>query len=139
MKKIQLIVLLCSLISCQNKTQEQIETITPGLGEYMAIVEYHHENLAKAIQKQNYERADYELDELMEVFETTQKIHNNHEKLVQPLDQLLPNMMYSRIENIRKTLKSRDSIAINKAYEALTTNCNACHAVNKMAFIEVEN
>lgn len=140
MKTIQTLILIFVLASCQNKEQQQkIDTITPGLGEYMAIVEYHHNNLSKAISKQNYQRADYELDELIEVFETTQKIHNNHEKLQQPLDKLLPSMMYSQIENIRKTLKTKDSLAIKKSFQTLTTSCNACHAINKMEFIEVEN
>jgi cytochrome c1 len=133
------LVLVFLLISCKNKNQEQIETITPGLGDYMAVIEYHHGNLSKAIVKKNYDRANYELDELMEVFETAQKIHNNHKKLLEPLDKSLPNMMYLQIENIRKTLKTKDRIAIRKSYESLTTNCNACHSLNKMSFIEVEN
>jgi cytochrome c556 len=138
MKTILSILIFLSLVSCQNKQQEQIDSITPGLGEYMAIVEYHHNNLSKAIKKQNYKRANYELDELMEVFEVTQKLHNNHEKLLQPLDKLLPKMMYTQIENIRKSLKTNDSLAIKKSFETLTTNCNACHAINKMAFIVIE-
>ena len=91
MKTFQYLFLILFFVNCQNKQQQdKIDDITPGLGEYMAIVEYHHNNLSKAIKKQNYQRADYELDELMEVFKTTQKLHNNHEKLKQPLEKLFP-------------------------------------------------
>jgi cytochrome c556 len=137
MKKIIILILIVLTISCQNN-QKNIDLITPGLGEYMAIVEYHHTNLSKAIKKQNYQRANYELDELMEVFETTQKIHNNHEKLSQPLEKILPSMMYNQIENIRKSLKTKDSLLIKNNFKTLTTNCNACHAINKMEFIKIE-
>lgn len=140
MKIIYAFFLAVLFLQCDMKKQNQkIDDITPGLGEYMAIVEYHHNNLSAAIKKQNYQRADYELDELMEVFETMQKLHNNHEKLSQPLEMLLPQFMYSKIENIRAKIKTKDSISVKNAFKELTNNCNSCHAVNKMEFIIVEN
>ena len=133
------IALLISFSSCKNNTEDKLATITPGLGEYMAMIEYHHDNLSKAINKQNYKRADYEIDELYEVFEIAEKVHNNHEKLKQPLNETLPGFMYAPLNLLRKQLKIKDSLAIKNQFKNVTINCNACHAANGMEFIEIED
>ena len=129
--------------SCVNKHQDQInkqiETISPGLGEYMAMIEYHHTNLSKAIVNKNYQRANYEIDELFEVFGIAEKVHNNHEKLKQPLNKVLPSYAYEPLNLLRKHLKQNDTLAIEKQFKNVTISCNACHSVNEMSFIVIEN
>lgn len=147
MKKI--LILFCAFLiySCTTKDDTQVKlnevlqisnNLKPGLGEYMAMVEYHHINLGKAIFIKNYKRANYELDELDEVFEKIKLFHTHHEKLVQPVDSLLPLFFYTPISKLREAISKNDSVTINQNFVVLTNGCNSCHAVNKMEFIIVK-
>lgn len=134
----RLIILSVALTSCSSINDKKVDAITPGLGEYMAMIEYHQLNLSKAIVDKNYKRANYELDELMEVFEKTQQLHNNHEKLVSALDKTLPSLMYAPIIDLRKSIKIADTLQLKNGFKILTQNCNSCHSMNKMEFIEIK-
>lgn len=147
MKTIPLLLSISILFvtSCKNdeKPKEEesslskIELITPGLGEYMSMVEYHHTNLDKAIKTNNYQRGSYEIDELMEVFEKVEKLHNNHEKLIEPAKTVLPKLMYDPLKDLKNKLEANDTLKIKEQFSVITANCNSCHRSNNMGFITV--
>jgi hypothetical protein len=137
MNKFLIIPISLIIFGCGSSNQNDLQQLTLGLGEYMAMVEYHHTNLGKAISIKNYQRAHYELDELDEVFEKIKLFHAKHDKLVQPIDSLLPVFFYTPISKLREAINKNDSITIHQKFIALTNGCNSCHTVNKMEFITV--
>ena len=136
-----ILLIVIAVAACNNNSAKEskavIEAITPGLGEYMSMVEYHHTNLKKSIDDDNLQRSSYELDELMEVFEKAQLLHNNHEKLVQPLSAQLNGFMYKPIKELQKSIEAKDSVGIKNGYKIITANCNNCHQVNNMKYIKI--
>lgn len=138
--KYSIFLFLLLFMACQLNTDiaDKIETLSPGLGEYMAMADYHHTNLKIALEKNNYKRATYELDELEEVFAKAVQLHNNHEKLIQSLDTLKSIYMNIPIKNFRLALQKKDTVNCINQYKVLTQGCNGCHTANDMAFIVIE-
>ena len=156
LKRITLIALIAIFyVACQNdkgnspaissknssidSLQQLIALIKPGLGECMMQVEYHYHELGKALTVNNLGRANYELDELDEIFEKTKLMHNNHDKFEgKTFENLHKTFMETPISDLRKALESQKMPPIKAALINLKTNCNSCHAANKMPFIVVE-
>ena len=111
-KIVFLIIITILLFSCKNERNNLAE-LKPGLGEYMAMAEYHYTNLGTAITNKNYKRASYEIEELNEVFEKVKLFHNNHGKLIKPMDSLLPIYFYQTIKHLSEALSTSDSLKIN--------------------------
>ena len=152
MRKLFFILSIILLFGCSNdnKTTEtnennkvqallekKINAITPGLGEYMSMIEYHHINLQQSANDKNLERASYECDELMEVFEKIELLHNKHEKLKSTATAQLQTFMYPTIKIIQENIKQNDLLKMQQNVKILTLNCNSCHKANDMTFIKV--
>jgi cytochrome c1 len=145
MKQLLFCFILILIAACNNHNNHQkqilqdLENIKPGLGEYMATIEYHHGNLGKAINSGNYKRAAYEIDELGEVFEKVKLFHQNHKNLVKPIDSLVPDLILNPLEKLSAAILAGDSSKVKAGYNILTNNCNACHAINNMEFVKIES
>lgn len=124
--------------SSQNVNKEDVKELTPGLGEYMIQLEYHHRKIGDAINDSNFKWIDYELDELQEVFEKIEHFHNDHEKLKESFENnknayLIPTINLLKSASSRK---QKDSCLLY--FTKLTNNCNNCHAANHLEFISVK-
>ncbi|MBS1598219.1 MAG: hypothetical protein JST75_08335 [Bacteroidetes bacterium] len=115
-----------------------IEQLKPGLGEFMLQFELHHDRLAKAIREKNYERANYETDELKETAKKIVQLHITNEKLQQPFSFFYDKYLKAAFENLSIAAENKDESALNTNFLALTNNCNSCHHENNMAFVKIE-
>lgn len=149
-KNIQFIIpflILFLFISCNtssnsvpqvNDSKKEIDELTPGLGEYMIQLEYHHQKIGKAIVDTNYKRIDYELDELQEVFEKIEYFHNNHEKLKETFEQNKNAYLTPTINLLKSASSHKQKDSCVFFYNQLTSNCNSCHAANQVEFISIK-
>jgi len=58
-----------SLVAGIDSLKTLAEALKPGLGEFMLQLKYHHDRLGEAITAKDYERAQYEIDEMKETAE----------------------------------------------------------------------
>jgi hypothetical protein len=98
----------------------------PGLGELMtAFVQPRHIKLGLAGAAQNWDYADYELDELRDTFDDVGKLILKHGNLSIP--QTIAATVKQPLHALDEAIKAKDSSGFTKAYADLTAACNACH------------
>lgn len=106
----------------------------PGLGEIMTLQQMRHAKLWLAGQAANWELADYECDELEEGFADAIQFHPTHKSSPQPLTRAIPTYSEAPIRELREAIAGKDVARFERAFDALTTGCNACHQATAFAF-----
>jgi hypothetical protein len=136
--------ILLSCNSSNQKTQNQIDSLknriallTPGLGEYMLQIKYHHDALGDALRNNDTARAWYECGEIEETFKNAIKLNVSNEKLRQPLDTLVSNLIFPVIDSLDQDFMKHDLVSANSHYQLLTEHCNTCHEANNMSFMKI--
>ena len=116
-----------------GNTSERFSQVEKQLrGFDMAMVEtgYRYSELYWAGQDQNWEGAAYQVRKLRLAIDNGLVRRPKRAVSAQPfLTGALPAM--------EKVVATRDSSAFAAGFEGLTTACNACHAMEKLAFFEV--
>jgi hypothetical protein len=108
----------------------------PGLGEIMALQQMRHSKLWFAASAQNWELADYELDELKEGFDDVLTYAPTHEGVA--LTPLLKPITDIAIPALARAIAARDGAQFATAFDALTAGCNGCHQSAKHGFIAIQ-
>jgi hypothetical protein len=133
-----LLIPLLLLISCNdsNKIQEQIDNLKtksaniykPGFGEFMTYIQIHHAKLWFAGKNQNWELANFELDEIVETIEAIKQYEKEREEI-----KVLP-ILNPALDSVRKAINVKDLKSFTQSFANLTKTCNACHQSVKFGF-----
>lgn len=100
----------------------------PGFGEFMTIIQVHHNKLWFAGINNNWELADFEVHEIEESIDDLKtywpkRTETNHLGMIeQPL------------ANVTDAIHHQNTIEFKDAYMTLTSNCNSCHQATQHAF-----
>ncbi len=70
--------------------EHRVDDMKPGLGEIMSVIQQHHAKLYYAGSLENWELADYQLDEIKEGLEDAAKYHPQFKTVITPLSVLIP-------------------------------------------------
>jgi hypothetical protein len=108
----------------------------PGLVEIMITTQSHHAKLWYAGNAQNWELADYQVDELKEGLEDAAKLIPDYKGV--PVGSMIENLMMPPIAEVESAVKARDRTKFAAAYDKLTGACNACHEGSKRGFIVIQ-
>jgi hypothetical protein len=109
---------------------------TPRIGDIMILQQIRHSKLWFAAAANNWELADYQLDELKEGFEDVAKLFPTvAEMSVAPVISALKER---EIAELDQAITARDRVKFAAAFDKLTAACNACHQVTKHAFIVIQ-
>src|SRR2546426_9863868 len=106
----------------------------PGLGELMNFTQMRHAKLWFAGQEQNWQLAQYEVDELQEGFDEVVRFHASHKDSPLPLSLLVPKIMTQPMGDLRSAISAHDKRAFVLAYDGLTAGCNSCHQATNFGF-----
>jgi hypothetical protein len=112
-----------------------VKELTPGLGEYMTIIQLHAAKLWFAAKASNWELADYELHELEETMETVKKlnVHKNGIKI----SSLMEAILQTQIAELEKSIEQKRYPAFEKSYDETLSACNGCHSEAGYKFIRI--
>ncbi|MEQ1530894.1 MAG: hypothetical protein ABL925_16380, partial [Methylococcales bacterium] len=123
-------------IGCASNTTSAANTeqYTPGLGEIMTLSAMRHAKLWFAGQAENWQLADYELEELHEGMEDAAKFHPNHKSVSVPIPTLIAATMDKPLAALTASVKAKDLIGFNKNFDAVTEGCNTCHKTSDFGF-----
>ena len=108
----------------------------PGMGELMASTQMRHAKLFFAGQAQNWQLADYEMDELQEGFDDSVRLHPLHKGA--NVAELLPSLTAPAMTSLHAAIEQRDPAAFSQAFDALTHACNNCHEAANFGFNVVQ-
>jgi len=118
----------------KGSEQDKIESIERQFrGFDLAMVEtgYRYKELYWAGQDQNWEYASYQAKKIEKAIKNGLERRPKRAKSAEFfLTQILPDM--------KKSIELQDSIAFNKNFEVLTRNCNACHALENVAYFTIK-
>ena len=109
-----------------------------GLGEIMGAVQIRHGKLWFAGDKQNWDLAAYEMDELQEGFDDAMKYHPNHQSVPRPLTDMIPEYMTQPVADLRAAIEAKDHEKFVEAFDYATASCNACHTEANFGFNVVQ-
>jgi hypothetical protein len=148
MKQLFMLILALGLIACSQQTEietaqgdwitgtksEQIKTIEKhfrGFDHAMIETDYRFQELYWAGQDQNWEYAEYQLEEMVGALENGLE---RRPKRAASAEQFMTNIL----PEMQKSIEKRDPIIFERSFEVLTINCNSCHAMENVAFINVQ-
>jgi len=147
MKQTFFLILTLGLFACNQQTEtksaqgdwingteeEKVKTIEKqfrGLDNAMVETGYRYQELYWAGQDQNWDYANYQLEKIKLAIENGLQRRPKRAKSAEHfLTYILPEM--------QKSIRSNDTIEFNKNFEVLTSNCNSCHAMEKVPFFTV--
>lgn len=146
MKKLFTLLLVFTFVSCtqQNdkiiKLQNKIDsleiklanTYKPGFGELMSGIQNHHSKLWFAGINKNWQLADFEVREIMELFDKIKKYQPNREES-KSIDIINPSL-----ETVNNAIKNKNLNSFKSSYKQLTGTCNDCHKITKFEFNTVK-
>jgi hypothetical protein len=113
-------------------------TYTPGLGEIMGLNQVRHEKLWFAGASENWPLASYELDEIQEGLGDAIRYNPTHEGVPEPLATLIPRYTSGPMDELHRAVAAKDRASFEKAFDALTAGCNACHQASSFGFNVVQ-
>lgn len=142
MKQVAYLIVIMGLLGCSHQ-KEQVEalqhqvdslesklaeTYKPGFGEFMSNIQAHHAKLWFAGQNQNWELAEFEVDEITEGVEDVQKYQSERNE-----SQSIP-MIDPALEKVKDAIQKQDPVLFDSSYILLTNTCNACHHATEFTF-----
>ena len=112
------------------------QSYVPGLGEIMALQQMRHAKLWLAGSGGNWDLAGYELDELREGFEDASSQHPTNDGV--PIAAMIKSLTPGPLDAVAKAVEAKSPAAFAKAFDSLTSACNACHRGAKHGFIRIK-
>jgi hypothetical protein len=98
----------------------------PSISDFMiATIQPRHVRLWVAARSGNWPFAAYELGNLKGAFDRLGVAHPMEHEI--PLRDMISSVTDQPFEDLHKAIESKDTAAFAKAYDDLTSGCNACH------------
>lgn len=121
--------LIILLTACATQT-----AYVPGLGEMMTLTSARHSKLWLAGQSQNWELANYELEEIHEGLEDAGHYHPTHKGIPGKIPDLIAETMRLPLQRVQQAITAKDNQKFIAAYDELTMACNTCHQKTSFGF-----
>ena len=99
----------------------------------MTQLSYRHGKLWFAGLAQNWELANYELEEIEEGLADVSQFHPAH-KEIKGIPEQIAQTMNNPIKQTAGAIHNQNLSAFIAGYDAITAGCNACHQANGFGF-----
>lgn len=120
----------------QNEVKELQEKVDnsykPGFGEFISNIQIHHAKLWFAGINQNWDLANFEIDEIRETFEDLKKYQSEREET-----KMIP-MINIPLDSVNSAIQRKDLRSFKNDFVSLTNTCNACHRANHFEFNQIK-
>ena len=104
--------------SLENKLAD---TYKPGFGEFMSNIQVHHNKLWFAGKNENWELADFEINEINENLDDIKKYCKDR-----PETNSI-GMIEKPLQDIMNAIQKKNRSEFTNNYTSLTNRCNSCH------------
>lgn len=142
MKTVTWLGLILVLYSCENSLdknevlQKQVDslqtkianTYRPGFGEFMSEIQVHHEKLWFAGESENWQLADFEINEIKESLADIREYCTDR-----PESKDL-KMIDAPIDSMSVAIQQKNKELFKKDFVLLTATCNSCHQATNHGF-----
>lgn len=141
MKTVLALILSLILSSCASpslKVENPAGEMKPGLGEIMEVIQQHHAKLYFSGSSQNWELAEYQIDEIKEGIEDVVKYYPTFKEVKLPLKDLIPRIIESPLKSVADAIHKKSKAEFIRAFNGLTASCNSCHQAANHGFIVIQ-
>ena len=116
-----------------SELQKKVDdSYKPGFGEFMSNIQIHHAKLWFAGINQNWDLADFEINEIKESFDDLEKYQTKREET------RMISMINIPLDSVNSAIQNKDLKSFKNYFVSLTKTCNACHLANHFEFNEVK-
>lgn len=120
-----------------DKLKTKIDELKPGLGEIMGVIQLHHAKLYYSGVNQNWDLANYQLDEIKEGINQGIELYE-HFKDVKVSLKDLSHVTDKSLAELEDSIKKKNKIQFLKGFNNLTQACNQCHRSADKGFIVIQ-
>ena len=143
MRIILIVLLFAGLLACNQQTdhggqdlQNQIDSLrnkinhaySPGVGEFMSAIQMHHAKLWFAGKNENWELANFEMEEIRESLDDIQQYCADSPS-IKPLPMIFPPL-----DSVKLAISEKNAGMFKSSFNLLTNTCNNCHKAANHAF-----
>ena len=143
MRMIVIAVFVVSVSACNQHTsddgqnlQTQIDSLrnkiahayAPGVGEFMSSIQMHHAKLWFAGKNENWELANFEMEEILESLDDIQQYCADSPS-IKPLPMIFPPL-----NSVKLAISEKNIVMFKTSFNLLTNTCNNCHQASNHAF-----
>jgi hypothetical protein len=107
------------------------------VADVMTKLQRHANKLYFAGQHENWKLADFYVEEIEETAKAFSKMNVMHGQV--NVSGLMGALILPEIEELERAVSEADGAAFHKHYQALISNCNACHTAARLPFIVVQD
>ena len=146
MKKLIFSSLLLLFTACTNNSEQISElqkkldslqvivndSYKPGFGEFMMNIQIHHSKLWFAGINQNWELAEFEVQEIKESLEDIQKFQSEREET-----KTLP-IIFAPLDSVQYAIDKKSLDEFKQSFDLLTNTCNTCHKTVNFEFNKIK-
>lgn len=104
----------------------------PGFGEFMGYIQVHHAKLWYAGKNENWDLAQFELDEIMETVENIQTYEQDRPESKEI------SMIKAPLDNVQVAIKAKNPALFKQHFITLTNTCNSCHRITNFSFNKIK-
>ncbi len=115
-----------------EKKVEQTKSYKPGFGEFMTNIQIHHAKLWFAGKNQNWELAEFEINEIKETFYDLKTYQSEREETKLIL------MISVPLDRVSSSIQKKDSALFKNSFVYLTNTCNDCHRAAHFGFNKIK-
>jgi|SRR6185312_5319397 len=121
-------------LSNQNDSLKKlVQIMKPGLGEFMLGIQVHHNKLWFAGREENWPLAQFEYDEMQEVFHQAEMTDKDRPEVAQ-----FKVMIYAQLDSVQRAIKLKDYEKFTESFHGLTNACNNCHKNTHFEFNRIQ-
>jgi hypothetical protein len=131
------LLVLLAHTGCSNSDGHESRGQAPRYGALMLEVGRRFELLGEAADAGRWELAEFELQELEEVFDELALAPSPEESHEVDLQGIREAFLETHPPELASALQRRDTAAFAEAFERAALTCNGCHKASGHAFIEV--
>ena len=143
MRSIFIFLLIVSFLACNQQThdggqdlQHQIDSLrtkiahaySPGVGEFMSSIQMHHAKLWFAGKNENWELANFEIEEIQESLDDIQQYCADSPS-IKPLPMIFPPL-----DSVKLAISEKNISKFKSGFNLLTNTCNNCHQASNHPF-----
>ena len=101
---------------------------SPGVGEFMSSIQMHHAKLWFAGKNENWELANFEIEEIQESLDDIQQYCADSPS-IKPLPMIFPPL-----DSVKLAISEKNIGMFKTSFNLLTNTCNNCHHAANHAF-----
>ncbi len=119
-----------SLPGLADEYESSREVYSLRLADLMIETQFRYFKLWYAGREQNWELADFELEQIRESFD-------NSARIFPTIPLASKHMIIQPANELDSAIEAKDSAKFARAFDQLTAACNACHEAARLGFIVV--